>query len=151
MTSPTVYYILDNLEMKAFAGLVNSNRASAWIPLDAVIGAESTGTLTHAPTPAITLSQDPAKTPLSSAVISCNLGRVCSTTLHPFEMEDLATAPADKYYGLIGGNDIIYQGWYSPHYTLPGDLPAGRGWERCAVTVTGVVKPTYVALTATAG
>lgn len=145
MTSPTVYYILDNLEMKAYAGLVNSNKGMVWIPLDDRAGV--TVTTTPAPTPPITLSQDPRQTPLSSALISCNLGRVCYTTLHPFALEDLATVPASKY--LFGGSkDPIYQGYYSPYYTLPGDLPTeGRGWERCGSTVTGWIRPTYVPLT----
>ena len=112
LTYPTVYYILDSVQLKTFAGLYHSNRASAWIaPKD------------RPPAPPITLLQDPQQTPVSSALISCNLGRQCFTTLREFAFEDLATVPASKYYGLIGGDDIIYQGWYAPYYTVPRPRP----------------------------
>jgi hypothetical protein len=55
--------------------------------------------------------------------------------------------PADKYYSRVGGSDPIYQGYYSPYYTLPMDLPTtDRRWERCGSTVTGWIRPTYVPL-----
>jgi hypothetical protein len=139
MTFPTVYYILNNLEMKTFAGLVNSNRGSAWLPLLKP---------SPAPTSPITLSQDPSQTGISSAIISCNLGRVCRTTLQPFRFDHLATAPADKYYSLIGGSDMIYQAWYAPFYTLVPEISATRReWDVCASMVTGAIKPTYIAIT----
>jgi hypothetical protein len=132
-----VYYLLENMQMRTFAGLVNSNRALTFLPLE------------HPPIPPLTLSQDPMATPVSSAHISCNLGRQCFTTLNPFALEDLATVPADTYYKLIGGNDMLYQGWYTPPYTLPtgwATAGSGKGWEVCEVMMTGVVKPRYLAL-----
>ncbi|KAH7122833.1 hypothetical protein B0J11DRAFT_581508 [Dendryphion nanum] len=137
ITSPTIYYVLDNMHMQTFAGLVNGNRALTWMPLHK-----------YATTPPpLALPQDPVQIPVSSAIISCNLGRQCFTTLQPFAFEHLSTAPARQYQSLIGGSDIIYQGYYAPFYTLPTALPtAGNGWEMCNVMFTGAIKPTYINL-----
>jgi len=139
MTSPTLYYIIDNLQMKTFAGLVDSNRGSAWADLP-----------NPSPTPTfpITGSQDPIQTPASSALISCNLGRVCSTTLRPFRFDHLATVPMENYYSMFLSRDVIYQGLYVPYYTLVPEMsPTGRGWEVCASMVTGWIRPTYIPIT----
>lgn len=135
-TSPTIYHILENVQMNTFAGMVNMNRALTWLPMDKQA----------VPPPPITLAQDPVQTPASSAIISCNLGRQCFTTLKPFSFEHLKTAPASEYVSLIGGSDIIYQAYYSPFYTLPAKIPSASRWEYCQVMFTGAIKPTYVDL-----
>lgn len=140
-TSPTIYHILEDVQMQTFAGRVNANRGMTWLPIDK-----------HAvPPPPMTIAQNPVQTPISSAIISCNLGRQCYTTLKPFSLEHLKTVPASDYYSLVGGSDIIYQGYYSPLYTLPTGIPTtANGWGVCQIMFTGPVRPTYVDLQPTA-
>lgn len=112
------------------------NRALTWLPIDK----------NAVPPPPMTLAQDPVQTPASSAMLSCNLGRQCFTTLKPFSFEHLKTVPASEYFSIVGGTDVIYQGYYTPLYTLPARIPTPTAWDKCQAMFTGAIRPTYVDL-----
>ncbi|KAF2020259.1 hypothetical protein BU24DRAFT_490046 [Aaosphaeria arxii CBS 175.79] len=140
LTSPTVYYILDNATMETYAGPTVSGASSAWRPIG-----------TPASTP-LTLSQNPLATPLSSALTTCTRTcrhclRRCSTYALPFSLEDLATAPADKWHRNAYAYEGIYQGMYTPFYTFPQDVKtAEEQWGVCDTLVLAAARPMYLAL-----
>ncbi|KAF2119643.1 hypothetical protein BDV96DRAFT_642659 [Lophiotrema nucula] len=144
MTSPTVYYMLDNAQMHTFAGMTSYTRYSAFTPLGTPVG--------H-----ITMSQDPRVTPLSSAITDFKPhggrhGWYEPITLKaPFQLEDLNTVPYSHYSGpsvtYYGASGTIYQGLFTPLYTFPpGVQSKNRQWEVCDTMVLGDVYPSYIAL-----
>ncbi|KAF2792680.1 hypothetical protein K505DRAFT_362687 [Melanomma pulvis-pyrius CBS 109.77] len=141
MTSPTLYYILDSVQVNTLVDgtYTNPGRTGRWGPIGTAVDG-------------ITLSQDPRSTVVSSAIGYCkrkggrhNGHNECTTSNLPFDLEDLFTVPASKYVGQSG--TTVMQGDYTPQYTYPQDLTDEVGlWKTCDMVLGGAVRPTYVAL-----
>ncbi|KAF2737491.1 hypothetical protein EJ04DRAFT_574653 [Polyplosphaeria fusca] len=145
LTSPTWYYILNNVQVKTFAGMYNGNHSSGYIPLGDPV--------THP----ITMSQDPRADAIYSAVTTAKRhgGRhgggwyQTNTSSLPFSAEDFFTVPKSHYRGPAVNywDETIYQGAFTPIYTYPHGLKSmDEQWSVCDTMVLGDALPTYLAL-----